>query len=113
MMLKNIYSIFRFAFEILCLLISGYWGFSLHAPGWLRFVAGIGLPLVIAIFWGVWMAPLSQYRLQGIVRLFLETLLYAGLAVCLYNTPRRDYTLVFGITALANALINYFTGWLV
>ena len=112
-MVMNLYAIFRFLFEVLCLVIAGYWGFSQVSYRKLRFILGIAAPLSIIIVWSIWVAPSSPNRLQGLTRLMLELGIYAFSAVCLYHTNFKNFVGWFILIAIANASINYFTNWLI
>lgn len=113
MIVKTIYSLFRFLFELLCIGIIGYWGFQRIGLGNWRYVLAILAPLALIAVWGMWMAPSSSHRLQGITRLVVELGVYAITAVCLYFTDFREFTVWFIVLALVNAAINHFTGWLI
>lgn len=112
-MIKGIYSILRFLFEILSIVSIGYWGFSRVSLGNWRYLLGIAAPLIVIAVWSIWGAPSSSNRLQGIARLLLELSVYTVSAVCIYNTDAKQLTLPFILIALVNALINYFSGWLI
>lgn len=107
-MIMSLYSIFRFLFEILCIVIVGYWGFGSIKYGDWRFVLGVLVPLTIVFVWSVWGAPSSTNRLNDLSRLVLELVIYAISAICLYNTRLKALTICFIIIAVANAFINYF-----
>jgi len=73
----------RFLLELAALGIMGAWGWR-QGEGWLRFLFGLGIPLVAATLWGVFRVPNDPGRapvaVPGIVRLALEAA-YFGLAV--------------------------------
>ncbi|MGL6198495.1 MAG: YrdB family protein [Lachnospiraceae bacterium] len=107
-MIMTVYSIFRFVFEILCIVIAGYWGFSKVKYGNWRIVLGILAPLIIVVIWSVWGAPASLHRLQGIASLALELGIYAVSAIYLYNTKFKAFVICFILLAITNACINFF-----
>lgn len=109
----TVYSAFRFLFEILCIVIAGYWGFSKVSYGNWRFVFCILAPLIIVIIWSIWGAPASHNRLQGIARLALELGIYTVSAIYLYNTNFKAFVICFILLAITNASINFFTNWLI
>jgi hypothetical protein len=43
----------RFVLELVVLVAVGYWGFASFSDLTLRYLGGIGLPLVLATHWGV------------------------------------------------------------
>ncbi|MFO7684309.1 MAG: YrdB family protein [Chloroflexota bacterium] len=78
----------RFALELCLLAAFGYWGFQLER-GWLvRIVAGIGLPLLVAVVWGMFIAPKAPYLLAEPGRFLLELLLFASGAGMLWLAER-------------------------
>ncbi|AVR00895.1 hypothetical protein OBCHQ24_18450 [Oceanobacillus iheyensis] len=54
----------RFLLEILTLLAIGFWGFQRGSGTITSFLLGIGVPLIIAVIWGVFFhqLPLSIYQ---------------------------------------------------
>lgn len=111
--MKTLYSALRFLFELACIGAVGYWGFTRADWGGWRYALGIVAPLVLIAVWGIWMAPSSPHRLQGIVRLLVELGIYAIVALCIHNTDYAHLTIGFVALATINAVINHFTGWLI
>jgi len=76
----------RFLLEIAALVAFGYWGWT-QGAGVLRWLLGIGLPLIAAAAWGTFNVPddpsrsgRAPVRVPGLVRLALEVVFF-GLAV--------------------------------
>jgi hypothetical protein len=72
----------RLVLELAALAALGYWGY-VTAQGPLRFVLAVGLPLVAAIVWGVFIAPNAAVDLPALAKLVLglAVLLLAALAL--------------------------------
>ena len=73
----------RFASE-LALLAAAAWaaGARLHSPAPAA-LAGAVTALAVATVWGLWVAPASRRRLADPLRLGIEIVLFAGVAVAL------------------------------
>lgn len=72
-----------FFLEVAMLASFFYWGFRQHEP-W-NFILGIGIPAVLVVLWGLFMAPKSERRLSlGLVRsLSLLGFVLGGVALLL------------------------------
>ncbi len=89
----------RFALELSLLGALGYAGFQLDA-GWpARLLVGIGLPLIAAVIWGLFVAPKASHLLTEPWRFAVELGLFTLGAVALW---------VVGQTPLALALLALF-----
>ncbi|GAA5229508.1 hypothetical protein GCM10025779_03210 [Arthrobacter cryoconiti] len=90
-----------FVLEIAMLAGLLYWGFGQHYP-W-NLVFGIGIPAVVVVLWGIFMAPRSERRLpEAVVSvLSLGMFLLAGLALLVAGTT------VYGIVMLSVSVAWY------
>ncbi len=72
----------RFILELVALYFIGRWGWTQHS-GILRYLLGIGLPLLAAVIWGVFRVPNDGgapiVRVSGMLRLLIE-IIYFGFA---------------------------------
>jgi hypothetical protein len=92
----------RFALELCLLAAFGYWGFQLER-GWLvRIVVGIGVPLLVAVVWGMFIAPKALNLLAEPGRFLLELLLFALGAGVLWLAGRTSLGAALLITFLIN-----------
>jgi hypothetical protein len=64
--LKGTNLLVRFLLELGMLAAVGYWGFKTHSSWAMKILFGIGLPVLIAVIWGMFMAPKSEHRLSGV-----------------------------------------------
>lgn len=90
----------RFLLELTALAIVGYWGWN-KGEGWFRFLLAIGLPLVMAVLWGVFRVPNDPgsaiVAIPGILRLFLELSIFSFAVWALTDTHHYSLAWIFGI----------------
>jgi hypothetical protein len=93
----------RFASE-LALLAAAAWavGARLHSPAPAA-LAGAGAALVVAAVWGVWVAPASRRRLADPLRLGIEIVLFAGVAVALLGVHLVLAAVLLAVVGLGTA----------
>jgi hypothetical protein len=53
-----------FLLELILLVAVGYFGFTLHAPLYIKLLVGLGAPVLVGIVWGLFAAPKSERRLH-------------------------------------------------
>jgi hypothetical protein len=96
--------VLAFLLEMCLLVIFGYWGFVSNHLLILQLAAGIGLPLLTAVAWGMFLAPKSSRRLKEPWLLITKIIIF-GLAVAALNIA--GYPLLAGMFGLLSA-INLF-----
>lgn len=95
----------RFLLELCILVIFGYWGFRTQGSGLIKALLGIGSILTFAVVWGVFLAPKSSMRLQGLWALSLEILIFGLTVWALYSTGKRSLAMIFGTIYLLNKIL--------
>jgi Protein of unknown function (DUF2568) len=99
--LKGTNLVVRFLLELCMLAAVGYWGFKSQSSWVMKLMLGIGLPLLIAVVWGLFVAPKAIYPLRGIPHLLLALILLGSGAVALFAsehpTPGWVYTIILMI----------------
>lgn len=106
-MIRTLNMVLRFGLELAGLVAVGYWGFTLDG-GWLpRLLAGIGLPLLLAVAWAVFRVPNDGgapiIAIGGRWRLLLELTVFAVAVAALAQA--RQLPLAIGLAALV--LLHY------
>jgi hypothetical protein len=109
----------RFVLELAALGSMGLWGFR-TGEGAVRYLLGLGLPLVAACIWGVFAVPDDPSRsgrapvpVPGVLRLVLELAFFVLGAWALVRAGRQGWGLgLAGITALHYALSYDRVSWL-
>ncbi|AKD55583.1 YrdB family protein [Spirosoma radiotolerans] len=104
--LKVIHQLVAFSLEIAMLISLGMWGFHGDKSTGLKYLMGLGLPLLVAGLWGVWAAPRSSHRLELPYRLLFSLTLFGMAAASFYKMgyPRLAY--VFAGVAVISALLE-------
>jgi hypothetical protein len=89
-----------FLLELAALFAYGYWGFHINR-GWLvRIVLGIGTPLLIAVIWGMFVAPKASYPVDISVKILIQTAVFTFAALALYVSEQKNLAILFAIVAL-------------
>jgi len=105
--LKGLNLLIRFLLELSMLAAVAYWGFRAN-PGWaLKIIFGIGLPSLIAVLWGLFIAPKATYPLRGISRLVLELILLGSGAAALFATGRADLAWIYIVVLVFNEVLLF------
>ena len=103
--LKVLNLLVRFLLELCMLAAVGYWGFKTQS-GWpMKILFGIGLPVLTAVLWGMFIAPKATHPLRGAPRLTLELILLASGAVALFASGKPALGWVYTITLIVNKVL--------
>jgi hypothetical protein len=107
--LKGINLLARFLLELCMLAAVAYWGFKTNSGWAMKIILGIGMPLLLAVFWGLFIAPKATHPLRGISRELLELVLLGSGALALFASRRVDLGCVYtAILAINKVLL---VGW--
>jgi hypothetical protein len=96
----------RFGLELALLGIYATWGWHAGA-GPLAFVLAIGLPLLAALLWGVFVSPKAALNVPGIVRLAVEAVLFIGATWMLISIGAPWLATGFAGLVLIQTLASY------
>jgi hypothetical protein len=91
-----------FLLELVMLAAFAWWGYQTGQGSQWRIALAIGAPLVVAIFWGLVVAPRAALRTPLSVKFALALLVFALAAVALYMTGQQTLALVVVVLALLN-----------
>ena len=104
---------FRFFLEIIALVSVGIWGWQI-GEGPLKYVLAIGLPILIALIWGVFAVPGDPSRsgkapvpVPGLLRLLLEFAVFGLAGLCLFNMGYTTYSLIFVLLVVIHYALSY------
>jgi hypothetical protein len=109
-LIKGVNLALRFLLELCALVALGYWGFKTGSAAIAKVALGIGLPLVAAVVWGVFVAPRAPVALPGFVVLPLQVVVFGSAAAGLVATGHRTLALAFGVLVVINAILMYVWG---
>lgn len=104
-MIKLINLGLRFLLELCILVIFGYWGFKTGSNTFMKFLLGLGSPILFAVVWGTFLAPKSSMRLGEPWLFLLELALFALTIWALYSTGKVNLTAVFGVIYVLNKIL--------
>lgn len=104
-LLKNINLGLSFFLELAMLAGFGYWGFQGDKSIWLKWVLGIGLPLVVIIIWGLWFAPKAAHRLNATAGIILSGILFLLSVFALYYAHQPVLAIIFFILIIINKIL--------
>ena len=105
--IKGANLLLRFLLELCALGAVGYWGFKIGGGLAAKIGLGIGVPLVVAVVWGVFVSPQAPVRLALPLSLLLQVLVFGLAAAALVATGHRTPALVFVALVVINALLMY------
>jgi hypothetical protein len=103
--IKAINLALRFFLEILALVIYGYWGFQVSQGVFMKYLLGVGTPLLVAVVWGMFGSPKAPYGLTGASFLLLEIILFGLPAVALFFSGKQTWALVYAGVTVINLIL--------
>ena len=103
--LKAINAGLAFLLELAMLAGFGYWGSYGDKSVLIKWVLGIGLPLLAAVVWGMLLAPRAAYRLNITGGAILSLILFLLAASALFDTQYRTLAIVLAMTAVMNRVL--------
>ncbi len=104
-------AVLRFLLELAGLYAQGYWGFATQDNWGLKLLLGLGIPVVMAVLWGIFRVQHdggpSVVEVPPQVRLLLEAVFF-GLAVgLLYTAGQPMWALILLVVLVINYGIDY------
>ena len=103
--LKLINAGIAFLLELAMLAALGYWGFYGDKSLLAKWILGIGLPVLTAVVWGMFLAPRAAQRLGNISGNLLSLILFLSAAVALFYTGHTLLAIIFAATAVVNRVL--------
>ena len=97
----------RFLLELCMLAAVGYWGFKTQSGWAMKILFGIGLPLLIAVLWGLFVAPKATYPLHGASHLTLELLLLFSGTAALFASGKLSLAWAYTLTLIINRILIF------
>ena len=96
----------RFLLELAVLGSLGYWGFSTHR-GVLRWLFGLGTPVLAAVVWAVFVTPQGALATHDPVRLILEIAIFGSAVAALFGAGHRRVAGVFGVLVIVHLVLTF------
>jgi len=91
-----------FLLELCMLGAVGYWGFTSGDGAAMQALLGIGGPLLIAVVWGLFIAPKATFEIPAAVRLGLQAVLFGAAAAALAHFASPALAVSFLAVVAAN-----------
>jgi Na+-transporting NADH:ubiquinone oxidoreductase subunit NqrE len=95
-----------FFLELCMVLAYGYWGFTTGSRLIMQLLLGIGVPLIVIVIWGIFLAPASKQRLQGVSHWSLEIILFVAAIVALFVAGQPSWATVFAALYVINVILR-------
>lgn len=103
--LKFLNAALAFILELAMLAAFGYWGFYGDKSLLTKWLLGIGLPVLTAVVWGMWLAPRAANRLGNVSGNLLSLILFLSAAAALFYTGQSLLAITFAATAIVNRVL--------
>lgn len=100
----------RFVLELCTLGAYSYWGFQTTDIAALRWVLGIGMPVLFALCWGAFVSPKAPTRLPDPARVILEATLFGLAALGLAHAGQPLLGAALAIAATINLALMIVLG---
>ena len=97
----------RFLLELCALAALGYWGFQIGKEYIMKIVLCVGIPLLAAVAWGMFVSPKASMPTTGWLHLLLELCFFGSAVVGLYTTGHKTLAGVLGIVLIINLTLIY------
>jgi len=96
-----------FLLELCMLAAVAVWGFKTQDSWLMKILLGIGLPVLIAVLWGTFLAPKATRPLSGASFLTLELILFSTGAFALFASGKPTLGWVYTITLIVNKTLLF------
>ena len=103
--IKMLNLLVRFLLELCMLAAVGYWGFKTNSAWVMKILLGIGLPVLMATLWGMFISPKAAYPLGAASHLTLELVLLASGALALFASGHPTLGWAYTLTLLINKIL--------
>ena len=108
--MRSLNLVFRFVLEMLVLVVLFLLGVSISESLLFRVVLGLGLPAIVILVWGLFVAPKASRRLPDPARLVLEVVVWSLGALGLVLVAGLLPALLFGAAVAINLGLMFYWG---
>lgn len=95
----------RFLLELGALAALAYWGYHAGSGRAVKLGLAVGVPLLAAIVWGLFVAPNATVKAPGAIHLLLQVLIFGAAALGLAAAGRDRLALIFAALVIVNAIL--------
>jgi hypothetical protein len=100
--------ILRFFLELAALAALAYWGATADTPVWP--LLAVAAPLLLAVFWGLFMSPKAAHRLHDPLRLVGEIGVFGIAAVALLVRDQAELATALAAAAALHLVLTFALG---
>lgn len=100
-----VYGVF-FLLELATLVALGYWGFQFKGR-LLKVLLGIGTPIIVAVFWGTFLAPKASIPVPLPLLILLQAFVFSLATVALFVSEKKMLAIVFASIAVLEIVLMY------
>jgi hypothetical protein len=94
-----------FLLELVALAAYGYWGFRTGSSLLVKILLGLGAPVLVALFWGAFVAPKALVTTSPWIRHLLAMGVFALAALALYAVGKPSWAIIFLAVAVINRVL--------
>jgi hypothetical protein len=105
--LKMVNLALSFLLELAMVVAFGVWGYHVDGTTLLKWALGLGLPLIIMVFWGIFMAPKASSRLSWPWVPIIAVVLFLLAALALYAAGYKTQGLIMAVLAVINTTLVF------
>lgn len=106
-MIHGFFLLLVFLSEVAAIIAYGYWGFQFHSSAWIKWVLGIGIPVVVIVVWGLLLSPKASVQIPQALRIGMKAVVFGLAAAALYMAGRPRLALLFGLCVLVSHAMDY------
>lgn len=105
--IKSANLVLRFLLELCILGALGFWGFRTGNGTLMKWVLGLGTPLLAAVVWGTFLSPRATVELSTPPRLLLELVVFGLATLALYNAGQTNLAATLGLVYVINRILMF------
>jgi hypothetical protein len=90
----------RFLLEMCMLGALGYWGFKTGDDAAMKALLGVGAPLLVAVVWGLFIAPKARVEVSKPVWIGLQVIVFGAAAVALAAVAPQQLATYFVVAVV-------------
>jgi len=94
-----------FLLELCALAAFAWWGYHTGQGALAKIALAIGAPLVVAVIWGLFVAPRARFPVTPFWRTLLAMAVFGAAAIALYATGQTTLAWVLLIAAVVNRIL--------
>lgn len=106
-MIHAFFLLLVFLSEVAAIIAYSYWGFQFHSSAVIKWVLGIGIPVVVVVIWGLFLAPKASMEIPNVLRIIMKVMVFGFAAAGVYSAGRPRLALWFGLCVLLSHGMDY------